>query len=210
MSNVCLKITVPICGFRQSRAREYAETYSVPPPATLYGFLLALVGEEDRHRHEGVKLVSAIQKKAEQSTVLRKIRRIKEKELTASENSRPDYQELLTDLEVFVWLTSDNEEITPALSERVNQALTQPETIQRFGGLSLGESRDLVNEISLLKHPPEGELIWILPEQNGLLTLPFWVDHVGSAGTLWQRYSLINRKFQEPQSQDWTLIQSPQ
>ncbi|WP_422387114.1 CRISPR-associated protein Cas5 [Aphanizomenon flos-aquae] len=34
---------VPIACFRQSPAREYAETYPVPPLSTVYGMLLSLV-----------------------------------------------------------------------------------------------------------------------------------------------------------------------
>ncbi len=52
---IALKVEVPIACFRQSRAREYIETYPVPPPSTVYGMLLSLLGEVDRYKHCGVK-----------------------------------------------------------------------------------------------------------------------------------------------------------
>jgi len=41
-----IRVTVPIACFRKGLAREYLETEPLPPPATCYGFLLSLVGEE--------------------------------------------------------------------------------------------------------------------------------------------------------------------
>jgi CRISPR-associated protein Cas5t len=60
--------------------------------------------------------------------------------------------------------------------------------IDRFGGLSLGESTHLVDEIWLLDPAHEERLrnrtaqMYVL-EPRGLLTLPVWVDHVGGAKT---------------------------
>lgn len=56
---IALYIEVPFASFRKSYARSLAETYPFPPPATIYGMLLSLVGEWYRSRHQGVKLAFA-------------------------------------------------------------------------------------------------------------------------------------------------------
>jgi CRISPR-associated protein Cas5t len=40
--------------------REYGKTYPVPPPSTVYGMLLSLVGETDAYKHCGVQLAIAM------------------------------------------------------------------------------------------------------------------------------------------------------
>jgi len=52
----CLYLECPCTSFPRSFARDYKETYRYPPPSTIYGFLLSLVGEEDMTAHLGVKL----------------------------------------------------------------------------------------------------------------------------------------------------------
>jgi len=205
-----LRVEVPIASFRQSRAREYAETYPVPPPATVYGMLLSLVGEVDRYRHRGVKLAIALVSQPEQSTVIRTFRRFKKKDIHDPSNARPDYQELLTNVQFIVWIDAGTEKTKPTLPERLQQALTNPSSINRFGGLSLGESRDLVNAIyPLQQQDQEDHLYWLIQDEDGLLTLPYWVDHVGSRGTRWHRYqqSQPSPDWQIPELA-WTVIQS--
>jgi CRISPR-associated protein Cas5t len=187
-----LKVEVPIACFRVSRAREYAQTYPVPPPATVYGMLLSMVGEMDRYRHCGIKLAIALLNEPEKSTILRTFRRFKKKQIFDPTNARPDYQELLSDIQFIVWVASGTDKAQPTLCQRLTDAIANPETVDRFGGLSLGESRDLVNGINLLPEDYRGEsLRWLVQQQDGLLTLPYWVDHVGSKGTRWQRFQLL-------------------
>lgn len=57
--NLALKIDVPIAS-PTSGSREDRETYPVPPPFTVYGMLLSLVGETDRYKHCEVKIALAI------------------------------------------------------------------------------------------------------------------------------------------------------
>jgi CRISPR-associated protein Cas5t len=122
--------------------------------------------------------------------VLRTVWRVKKMPLGSPGNTRPDFQQLLTDIKLIVWLTSIEENTSdgPSLEQRVSIALTDPARIDRFGGLSLGESTHLVNDVSLLDddlkarlgdHPCE---LFTLADR-GRMTLPVWVDHVGSAGT---------------------------
>lgn len=207
MISVALQVEVPIACFRQSRAREYAETYPVPPPSTVYGMLLSSVGETDRYKHCGTQLAIALLSEPEKSTVLRTFRRFKKKDLHDPTNARPDYQELLTDIQFVVKVASGTDAAQPTLPERLQSAFTNPETVNRFGALCLGESRDLVNAVTLLPENYQGEsLRWLVQDSNGLLTLPYWVDHVGSQGTRWRRYSLEISQGQLPE-RSWTTIQ---
>ncbi len=209
MTTMVLQVEVPIACFRQSRAREYVETYPVPPPSTVYGMLLSLIGEENRYRHCGVKLAIALLSEPEKSTVIRTFRRVKTRDIHHSSNARPDYQELLTNVEFVVWVSAGTDKATPSLPKRLQQALTDPASINRFGGLCLGESRDLINAVTDLTENHTGEsLRWLVRDEDGWLTLPYWVDHVGSQGTCWQRYVLQESQTWEPPDLSWTAIQA--
>lgn len=203
-----LKVEVPIACFRESRAREYMKTYPVPPPSTVYGMLLSLVGEENRYKHCGVKLAIALSSLPEKSLVIRTFRRFKTRNIHDIQNARPDYQELLTNVEFIVWIAQGRDIAKPSFAERIYQALTNPAFVNRFGALSLGESRDLVNAVTLLNQSHIEKLLWLLRDENGDLTLPYWVNHVGSQGTHWLRYSLMEISVQQPPELSWTMIQS--
>ncbi len=185
-------VSVPIACFRKGLAREYLETHRVPPPATCYGFLLSLVGETSRARHVGCRIAPGMLNQPDQSVVLRTVWRVKKTPLGSPGNSRPDYQQLLTDARVCIWLDSSDEVAKrgPNLELRVREALTNPSLVSRFGGLSLGESTHLVDEVSLINEKlgstfanEEVQCELFLLQDCGRLTLPVWVDHVGSSGT---------------------------
>lgn len=209
MTRVVLKVEVPIACFRKSRAREYIETYPVPPPSTVYGMLLSLVGEVDRYKHCGVKLAIALLSEPEKSTVIRSIHRFKTKNIYDPKNNKPDYQELLTNIEFVVWVDTGVDTAKPNLVQRLQQAFTNPASIHRFGGLCLGKSRDLVNDVTLLPENYCAELMrWLIRDEYGLLTLPYWVDHVGSRGTRWLRYEIQECQVFQPPELSWTSVQS--
>jgi CRISPR-associated protein Cas5t len=207
---IALQVEVPIACFRQSRAREYAETYPVPPPSTVYGMLLSMVGETDRYQHCGIQLAIGLLSQPQKSRVIRTFRRFKKKDIHDPTNARPDYQELLTDIQFIVWIATGNNKAKPTLTERIQQAFLNPQAVDRFGGLCLGESRDLVNAVTLVPPDYTGQsLSWIVQDENGLLTLPYWVDHLGSRGTRWQNYRLLEPSQQwQPPDLAWTVIQS--
>ncbi|WP_166821999.1 type I-MYXAN CRISPR-associated protein Cas5/Cmx5/DevS [Thalassoroseus pseudoceratinae] len=187
-----LYVTVPVACFRKGFAREFLETEILPPPSTCYGFLLSLVGESDRQHHVGCRVTAAlIAREPQTSTVLRTVWRLKhrDREPGASGNMRPDFQQLLTGLELAIWIDSAEElGNEPSLEERVATGLKSPESIQRYGGLSLGESTHLVNDLrriedcSSLKSNQVTVQMFAVAER-GRLTFPVWVDHVGSAQT---------------------------
>jgi CRISPR-associated protein Cas5/DevS len=124
----------------------------------------------------------------------------------AGTNARPDYQQLLTDVQLVVWLDS------PELEQRVSAALKEPSNVTRFGGLCLGESTHLVDEVSFIESaanrlPSTGRAFLIAPK--GRLTLPVWVDHVGSAGTRYATGDLMEGPLNAP-SLDQMPIISPE
>jgi CRISPR-associated protein Cas5t len=206
-----IRVTVPIACFRKGLAREYLETEPLPPPSTCYGFLLSLVGETRRLRHVGCRIAPVIIGRPERSTVLRTVRRVKKMPLGSPGNTRPDYQQLLSSIELVLWLDSAAEQDHgPTLEERAGAALANPGSVTRFGGLSLGESTHLVDEVGPLeaylrsrhcrqREPmPRGRAF--LLADKGRLTLPVWVDHVGSAGTRYVTGDLC---------EDWPLDRAP-
>lgn len=203
-----LYVTVPVACWRKGMAREYLETEEIPPPATCYGFLLSLVGETNRRRHIGCCVTVGLLGGTNKSVVLRTVWRVKKMPLGSPGNTRPDYQQLLTStgvespfIELVLWLDSSEETAShPHLEERVHTALdpVRRPTINRFGGLSLGESTHLVDSVSLLTPELKESLVGrrcraFLQNDRGRITLPIWVDHVGSAGTRYAAGNLVGR-----------------
>jgi|SRR5688572_15515466 len=211
MEAIGLNLSVPIACFRMPRAREYFETFPCPPPSTVFGMLLSMVGEINRRTHEGAEVAIALMSIPAYSVVLRTLWRVKKKALGPGlgENRRPDFQELLTHVHLAVWVRRGIGEVTePSLAERVNDALNNPASVLRFGGLSLGESTHLVNDIARLdSFDLRGQIL--LADEEGDLSLPVWPDHVGSK-TGWKQYRLVDSDLSKdlPESA-WTEIRRP-
>ena len=205
MDAISMLVSVPVCSFRKPYAREFFETERFPPPATVYGFLLSLVGEEDREAYVGTKLALAVVEEPAVSTILRTTWRIKIKNSPpgTGKNKKPDYQEILTGLHLYICVSD-----CPLVVE-LKKVAESPQEIERFGGLSLGESRDLVNEI-VFDPPLKGQIgQWLHSDDRGQCPLPIWVDHVGSKGTVWGRFSMVQTPlFGEIHTDDtrWVLI----
>lgn len=181
-----VSVSVPVACFRKGLAREYLESEALPPPSTCYGFLLSLIGEIDRTRHIGCRIAPVVLESPDRSTVLRTVWRIKTTALRAGDGSNrtPAQQELLTNVRLILWVDSGDERgERPFLEQRVDDALTRPETLQRFGGLSLGESTHLVDEVARFPGSAEESGSMFICADRGRLTLPVWVDHVGAEGT---------------------------
>lgn len=193
-------VSVPVACFRKGMAREYLETNPIPPPSTCYGFLLSLVGETDRVRHEHARVTCGLIGEPDRSVVLRTVWRVKSKPLGSPGNTRPDYQQLLTNVKLVMWLDSSQErEQLLTLESRISCALSpnRRSQIERFGGLSLGESTHLVDEVLQVDHyierEPEQSVRLFILKDRGRMTLPVWVDHVGSAGTRYATGDLVAR-----------------
>jgi len=184
----------PCTSFPRSFARDYKETYQYPPPSTVYGFLLSLVGEEDMTVHFGVQLaIGLIGQAPPISRILRKQRHHKFSKqhlgtYPTSQFSKPNFQEILTDLKLVLRVDSSQELATIGLLDRLSIALTTPEKIRRFGGLSLGESWAMVNGMRLYRET-DGPVRWLIKDPRGLIGLPVWIDRTTTRGTF-QRFSL--------------------
>jgi CRISPR-associated protein Cas5t len=106
---------------------------------------------------------------------------------------------LLSGIRLAIWLDSTEEEgPTPTLEDRVAVAIDHPERITRSGGLSLGESTHLVDEVGRLPRNEPGPVRAYVLHERGRLSLPVWVDHVGSAGTRYVSGDLEMSNLHEP------------
>jgi CRISPR-associated protein Cas5t len=214
MESIGLYVSVPVACFRVPRAREYFETFPCPPPSTIYGMLLSMVGEVNRRAHEGAEIAMALLSEPSYSVVLRTLWRVKDRKEGPGlgNNRRPDFQELLTDTRLAVWIRKGaDEQNNPSLASRIQEAIQRPSSLSRFGGLSLGESTHLVDEIAMLNdRAVKGQML--MRQDDGDLSLPIWPDHVGSI-TRWGQYRLLDKREITSAELDnksaWTVIQRP-
>jgi CRISPR-associated protein Cas5t len=207
-----LFVSVPVAAFRAPFAREYLETLPCPPPATVYGMLLSLVGEEDRRMHIGAEVAVAMISRPAVSKVIRTSWRLKTKDPPGlGANKKPDYQELLTDVRIAVWVRpGKQEEADTPLAERVRLVVDKQGSPSRYGGLCLGESTHLVDEIRRLRAGDATNLHLLVAGDRGDLALPVWVDHVGSSGTRWCQYQWIEATSSaDLPPKAWTVICPP-
>lgn len=184
--SLCLLVEVPVCAFRPYASREYQDTYPVPTPASVYGMLLSLLGirREDKDRHRGVEFAIAVEELPERSKVFRKLRRGAD-----LENIRPDYQDLLTELRLWVWVRRGADSGDPCLADRLKGGFAERfASIQREGGVSLGESSYLVNAVT--PSAPKRPLHYVRPDPKGFYSLPVWVDHAIASNTVTSRFTV--------------------
>lgn len=140
--------------------------------------------------------------------------------LGSGTNARPDYQQLLASVELIVWLDSSEERNSgPSLEERVQTVFANPSVVDRYGGLSMGESTHLVDEVGPLeKYLQSGRFRKLtskpraqafLLAERGRMTLPVWVDHVGSVGTRYVTGDLkeMDSLAQEPSLEEMACIE---
>lgn len=195
MDALVVRASVPIASFRPYLARDYQDTYPVPPPATVFGMLLSLCGitEEARSDYQGTDLAITVDRVREPSRVLRKLRRDSSKDRKRGmAGYRPDYQELILGLEA--WVAVRLGDAVHDLSRCVRNALECPAGLDRYGALSLGESAFLVDEIeACVTAPTDG--VTLRPDDAGSLTLPVWVDHMNPSATRLQRFNLVEGAF---------------
>lgn len=183
--DLCLRVEVPVCAFRPYASREYQDTYPVPTPSAVYGMLLSLIGvkRQDKARHRGTELALAVDRPPSRSKVFRKLRRGSD-----LEDIRPDYQDLLIDLGLWVWVGRGHDQADPCLAEQVRAGLADPATITRCGGLSLGESTYLVDVVSVARAPESA--VFIVPDPKGFYSLTTWVDHTDMSSTQTRRFRI--------------------
>jgi CRISPR-associated protein Cas5t len=205
-----LYLDCPCTSFPRSFARDFKETYRYPPPSTIYGLLLSLVGEVEMRAHGGVKIaIGIIGNDPPISRIVRKQRHHKfsAKHLgtyPTSQFSKPNHHELLTDVQVTINVDSSEETATVKLEERLAIALSTPSQITRFGGLSLGESWAMVNGVRAYRET-DGAIRWLIKDNRGLIGLPVWINRETTQGTF-QRFSWSEGEFSDD---CWVKISAP-
>ena len=194
MSTIALRVEAPVVAWRVPYAVEYGETFNVPPPSTVYGMLLSMVGEERKERHQGVKLAMAMLSQPGFSTTLRSQWRFKDSTIPgrrSTKNVIPGTQEILTDVRFALWVDSTGEPgRCLTLAERLTTALETPGAITRYGGLSLGESRDMVDFVGFL-NPREDVVGYpVTVDPRGDIALPVWTEFGTGGKTRWGQFHL--------------------
>ena len=130
MEPLCLFVDVPMASFRPMWSREYQETYPAPPPSTIYGMLLSLIGveREEKARYANLKIAVALQDQSEMGRIFRKFRRVGQsrKDADPLTDRRPDYQELVLWLKFWLWV-NDSEAENP-LTEKNKRSLRRKAT----------------------------------------------------------------------------------
>jgi CRISPR-associated protein Cas5t len=182
------KVEVPIASFAVPFSRELPESYPFPPPATVYGMLLSFIGETNRLRYRGTRIIVGVTSLPEVSWVLRKTRRYKTANISDKENSKPDQVSLLTSLQFVAGVRDSKRPGIPSLNGQVLGTLRNPRQTVRFGGLSCGESHNLINSIDLMDEErlaDYDDIWWLMSADEGEWTVSLWVDHVGSDGSVW-------------------------
>lgn len=212
---LAIRVHIPIACFRKPHAREYAETFPVAPPATIYGMLLSMVGEENRLQHQSVCMSIAQLSTPSKSVVLRTFYRYKNaNNVNDGTNRVPDWQELLTDVRLAVWIRDGaTEPAAPTigtLRQRIQRVIDNPASVDRFGALCCGESTHLVDGVwPLAKRPiqQDEQIEHLVPSSLGWITLPVWPNHVQSKGSKWASFDLeqVNKDW-IPSEKDWTII----
>ncbi|CAN5489397.1 type I-MYXAN CRISPR-associated protein Cas5/Cmx5/DevS [soil metagenome] len=215
---ITLHVEVPYASFRKSYARSFAETYPLPPPATVYGMLLSLVGERFRRRHEGVRLAFAYKCRCDDefykhrrndgdcrdkclphiATTLRKLSRYKYG--VPSKQSKlgnaPDFIETLCGIEFLCWVDSSQEKADEDGRPKGDGLGLEGRIVEAI------QSPTSVDRYSLLCLGLSDDAVndvslcqtfsgvWhrLSPSDTGTMELPVWVDHVGAANTRWRRF----------------------
>lgn len=192
-----MRVEVPVCSLRKPHSREFLDSETVPPPSTVYGFLLSFIGEGDRSAHIGSCLAYAIVQEPIISTVLRKYWRVKDGRdpQGSGVNNRPELQKILCGLTFLLWVKG-------SLADRLLKAHEDPESIDRFGVLSLGESTGMVDTVKFFPEMNGQEGDWLSTCRKGRECLPVWADHTGNKETVWSNFQLVKGPLEEPPEGD--------
>jgi CRISPR-associated protein Cas5t len=187
------RLDAPLAGFRPYEARDYQETLPLPPHSTIFGCLLSILGVEPAAAGDyvGTRLGVAGQT-GERSVVLRKMRRDPAKPKAGKLRVpafRPEYQELLSDVVLWIWVERGNAERD--LAGELVDALAHPERIARHGVVSVGESCFMLETIAVCSAAPNDALV-MRPSSDGSLSLTVWVDFVDRMRTRAARFDLVH------------------
>ena len=175
---VLLYVEAPFASFAMPQTRTCITSYPVCPFSTIYGLLLSLVGEVDVTRHVGVGISLAMLSRPEKFWMLRKISKEKRTK-SGMVYSCPKNVQQLSDVRIAIML--EDCEDKNALVARVSRALVDfdcPDLQRRFGILSLGESKNMVDSLRELRQSDFTDVakaVW--PSSKGVLSLPVWPNY---------------------------------
>lgn len=189
----CFEAVIPLTSLRPYEARDYQATYPLPPPATVFGMCLSFIGVagEEVTGFDRTRMGVSGRATSPVSTVLRKMRRDPANPPKGRPNwpsFRPEYQELLVDLTI--WFVVARGHAERDLADELLRGLERPSSIDRFGGVSLGESAFLVDSLRVVESP--GSDGWVLrPSRSGSLSMPVWVDFGDRLGTRVRKFERV-------------------
>lgn len=198
-----IHVKVPECTLRDPRSNQHIKTNVVPEPNRVYNFCLSLIGETDRRKYLGTEIAIARTSVPTVSKILRRIRKWKTKDENSIQNSSPEFQEVLFGLSFVAQIKGE-------LGLKVAEALLCPESIDRFGVLCFGESRDMVNSVDLLYLNSDTaknlDWQWLVRDSSGSHFLNYWIEYNSSpVDSFSLNYSLVSGD-ENPPDNAWTVI----
>ena len=187
------RLEIPLAGFRPYEARDFQESLLLPPHSTVFGCLLSILGVEG----DGVTayvgtMLSVAGVSADRSTIVRKMRRDPANVRRGVERVptfRPEYQELLSDVQLWIWVSQGTAERD--LAADLVSSLANPGQLSRQGIVSLGESCFMLDRIDLRNDPPD-DLTVLRPKPDGAFLFTVWVDFADRTRTRTMRFDELN------------------
>lgn len=156
-----VEIYLPIAFWRKPFSRGEGEDF--PPPSTGYGFFLSMIGEYDKTKYEGAKILPVMVGQPYKNQILRK----NSYPTSATESNVVKYN-ILTNVRVVLWLEH------PLLEEKVKDALIHGSN--RQGSLSLGESKHMVRDLDLFNGDSERMGRYLFKSDKGRYSACVWHD----------------------------------
>lgn len=173
-----IEFYAPYASFRNMYTlNNIYETHEIAPPSTCYGFLLSLVGEYNKLKHEGVRLSTGLFSKPAVNTVLQFVRRLKEKDYNNKSNSIPTWTQFLTDYHGVIFIDSSDEQGGQSLEDRVQRAISDPNSTGRKFPLVIGDNTSIVDDVRVIEWEEGKRANVFLTRPRGTLTLTSWVDY---------------------------------
>lgn len=197
--NIYMDIPIFFTKKPQSRC-EYYESFEYPCFSTVYGALLSYIGEMDISKYEKTMMAIAIISNPEKNVVIRRISRFKNKDLTDAQNHPPIRQELYTNVKLFI-------SIKGKLEDALIKAMKNPESINRFGALCLGESECLINELREFRDNDAETGDFLVKDVNGEYGLITWHD-IAKKKNKWESFIIKKQSIKDVSEEDFVMLAS--
>jgi len=197
METIRLLLEAPFFCSKKPLARIFGETFDFPPPFTLYNMFLSAIGETDITKHAGSSIAIARLSMGPKSVLGGKIWKVGDghKLMRGIAN-----KEIYTNLRASVWVKG-------SLASAVKIALLEPENVDRYGVLSIGESFNIVNDLHMwttTDGPNEGSML--IKDKFGPIGLPIWSQHVGTQ-CKWEKFDVVKKDLGSVPEEAWVTIE---